>query len=115
MCVVRDLKFIDAMDLVGTIWDATKSLCGCVSHHAAYALDLEDNLRSLKNKWKEVKAMKKYVQTKVEEAENTGRMQRTELVNNWLQQIQSFQNVSLISYIHIYIYHLFNFSCPILV
>lgn len=84
------------MEVAGIVWDAAKYLCGCASKQAAYAYDLEQNLRSLEENWRNLKDMKEDVERKLEEAENTGLMRRAQQVSAWLQRIQAIQKVSIL-------------------
>ena len=80
-------------DFLGTTWDFTKCLCGSATKQAAYVYDLEENLKSLEDKWKYLLSIKEDVVRKVEEGENTGEMQRTHLVDTWMKEVGGLEEV----------------------
>ncbi|KAK4269407.1 hypothetical protein QN277_022567 [Acacia crassicarpa] len=80
------------MDQVGGIlWDITKCLCSCAKKEADYIYKLEENLETLKDKWEDLRSMKEDLKKRVDEAENTGGMQRAEEINRWLQKVDNIQ------------------------
>ncbi|KAK7362899.1 hypothetical protein VNO77_05024 [Canavalia gladiata] len=79
------------MELAGVIWEAATCLFSCSKVHAAYVCKLEENLKSLQEKCDHLQNFSSDVQTKINEAEATGEMQRTSQVKDWLQQVQNLQ------------------------
>ncbi|KAK4269413.1 hypothetical protein QN277_022573 [Acacia crassicarpa] len=80
------------MDQVGgIIWDITKCLCGCAKKEADYIYKLEENLESLKDKWKDLQSMKEDLKTRVDEAENTQGMQIAHEIKRWLEKVDNIQ------------------------
>ena len=82
------------MEFVGVFWNVAKDLFRPARKHADYVLKLEENLKSLKRKRDQLENIRKDVQARIEDAESTGEMQRTNEVNGWLQQVQDLQQVS---------------------
>ncbi|KAI9107777.1 hypothetical protein K1719_021113 [Acacia pycnantha] len=80
------------MDQVrGIICDITKCLCGCAKKEADYIYKLEDNLKSLKDKWEHLQSMKEDLKTRVDEAENTQGMQRAQEIDRWMKKVDDIQ------------------------
>ncbi|KAK7362919.1 hypothetical protein VNO77_05044 [Canavalia gladiata] len=82
------------MELAGVIWEAATCLFSCSKVHAAYVCKLEENLKSLQEKCDHLQNFSSDVQTRINEAEATGEMQRTSEVKDWLQQVQNLQKTS---------------------
>ncbi|KAI9107832.1 hypothetical protein K1719_021168 [Acacia pycnantha] len=84
------------MDQVGgIIWDITKCLCGCAKKEADYIYKLEENLESLRDKWKDLQCMKEDLKTRVDEAENTQGMQIAHEIKRWLEKVDNIQQQEL--------------------
>ncbi|KAK7362943.1 hypothetical protein VNO77_05068 [Canavalia gladiata] len=79
------------MELAGVIWEAATCLFSCSKVHAAYVCKLEENLKSLQEKCDHLQNFSSDVQTRINEAEATGEMQRTSEVKDWLQQVENLQ------------------------
>ncbi|KAK7319623.1 hypothetical protein RJT34_04346 [Clitoria ternatea] len=81
------------MELAGIIWDAATCLFGCGKAHAAYVCKLEENLSSLQRKWGDLHNMSIDLHRRINEAEDSGEMRRTNEVSGWLQHVQNLQEV----------------------
>ncbi|KAK4285089.1 hypothetical protein QN277_001832 [Acacia crassicarpa] len=79
------------MDPSSSIWDATKIFCCFLNKEAAYAYDLENNLKLLETKWERLQEKKQDVEAYLEVEENTGEKQRRHQVSGWLKRMESAQ------------------------
>ncbi|XP_028775877.1 probable disease resistance protein At5g63020 [Neltuma alba] len=80
------------MDVVGAIiWDITKCSCVGAKKEADYIRRLGENLELLEEKWEDLRSMKEDLKTRVDDAENTGHMQRTHEVDRWLKKADNIQ------------------------
>ncbi|KAK7362941.1 hypothetical protein VNO77_05066 [Canavalia gladiata] len=87
----KQIKAMDWAGVVEVICKATTCLFSCSKVHAAYVCKLEENLKSLQEKCDHLQNISSDVQTKINEAEATGEMQRTSEVKDWVQQVQNLQ------------------------
>ncbi|KAI9081542.1 hypothetical protein K1719_036428 [Acacia pycnantha] len=82
---------MDLSSITGPLWDMIKCLCGYADQKAAYVFDLEENLQLLKEKWDKLQEKKKDLEAYLEVEENTGEMQRSHQVSDWLERMVSVQ------------------------
>ncbi|XP_061367691.1 disease resistance protein SUMM2-like [Gastrolobium bilobum] len=80
-------------DVAGVLWQVATCLFSCGKVHAAYVYKLEKNLASLQKKWDYLLNISTDRRRRIDEAEGTGEMQRTDEVNGWLQEVQNLQKV----------------------
>ncbi|KAK4263519.1 hypothetical protein QN277_028916 [Acacia crassicarpa] len=82
--------------LSSVIWDATKILCCFLNKKAAYACDLEKNLKLLETKWEKLEEKMNDVKAYLEEEERShqvsGWLKRTERVQVEVKDIQDRRN-----------------------
>ncbi|XP_061367670.1 disease resistance protein RPS5-like [Gastrolobium bilobum] len=81
------------MEVVGVLWEVASCLFSCGNVHAAYVYKLEKNLESLQRKWVNLQSIRKDLHRRIDDAEETGEMKRTEEVNGWLEKVQNLQKV----------------------
>ncbi|KAK4285083.1 hypothetical protein QN277_001827 [Acacia crassicarpa] len=77
------------MEASSAIWDATKIFCCFLNKEAAYAYDLENNLKLLEKNGKSFKR-RRTMWKQIEEEE------RSHQVSGWLKRMESVQEVPLI-------------------
>ncbi|KAI9099635.1 hypothetical protein K1719_024640 [Acacia pycnantha] len=88
--IIRSNNII-IMDPSSAILDSTKSFCGFLNNEASYAYNLEGNLTLLETEWKKLQDKKKDVEEYLEVEENTGEIQRSRQVSDWLESLESVQ------------------------
>ncbi|KAF7845227.1 putative disease resistance protein [Senna tora] len=91
--VFNEGKKTRIMEFVGTIWEATTCIWRCASKHGAYICDLKENLDELATQWNEVGRTYNDVKRRVEQAEITGHMERTEQVDGWLKSVDRIEEI----------------------
>ncbi|KAI9099664.1 hypothetical protein K1719_024669 [Acacia pycnantha] len=74
------------MEALSVIWDATKICCCFLNKEAAYACDLENNLKLLETKWEKLQEKKNDVEANIEEEE-----ERSHQMSGWLRRTESVQ------------------------
>ncbi|KAI9099677.1 hypothetical protein K1719_024682 [Acacia pycnantha] len=74
------------MEASSAIWDATKICCCFLNKEAAYACDLENNLKLLETKWEKLQEKKNDVEANIEEEE-----ERSHQMSGWLRRTESVQ------------------------
>lgn len=77
----------------GIVWEVIKALCGCAQHEAAHIYNLEDNIKSLNDKWDDLLNMKQDLESRVVAAEIPGEVERTQSVKAWLKRVDDIQKV----------------------
>ncbi|KAI9099670.1 hypothetical protein K1719_024675 [Acacia pycnantha] len=81
-----------SLDPCSSIWDATKISCRFLNKKAAYACDLEKNLKLLETKWEKLQEKKNDVEANIDEEERShqvsGWLKRTERVQEEIKDIQ---------------------------
>ncbi|XP_061367667.1 probable disease resistance protein At5g63020 [Gastrolobium bilobum] len=81
------------MEVVGVLWEVATCLFSSGKVHASYVYKLEKNLASLQEKWVDLQNIRKDLHRRIDDAEETGEMKRTEEVNGWLEKVQKLEEV----------------------
>lgn len=79
------------MDLVTPIWTMLSSSWGCISHHAQYMSDLEENLSSLKDALDELKGMHEDLRQRVALVGEHPRKVVSKQVDDWLRKVEGLE------------------------
>ncbi|KAF8024942.1 hypothetical protein BT93_F1940 [Corymbia citriodora subsp. variegata] len=80
------------MDVASPLLEAVKGLWGLASKPLGYIYNLKDNVRSLNKANENSKALSEDVKANVEREEGGGGAQRTNPVENWLGEVQEFED-----------------------